>query len=80
MDVLEKTTCFLIEKGLSAPCIIILDTIKPFSRIFSSMLIFTEPFMGVFIDSGKYEEMIKFLEDPQNIENIIKNLEINEFQ
>lgn len=65
----------IVEKGMAAPAIFMLESIKPFTFLLSQAAIGFEPLAAAFISTGKYEKLPKFLEKRENIELVIRYIE-----
>lgn len=65
----------IVERGLAAPAIFILESIKPFSFLMNQMAVGVQPFIAPFFGSERYEKLPKFLEKRENVELLIQKIE-----
>jgi len=65
----------IVERGLAAPAIFILESIKPFSFLMNQVAVGVQPFIAPFFGAERYEKLPRFLEKRENIELLIQKIE-----
>ncbi|MCX7766256.1 MAG: hypothetical protein N2246_06090 [Candidatus Sumerlaeia bacterium] len=72
---MEKVADFICRRGLEAPVIMGLATMKPLNFIGSQLLIFLQPFLSPFFNETDYQRLIDILGRRDGIECFIQILE-----
>ena len=65
----------IIARGMAAPAIFFLESMKPFTFLMNQAAIGFEPLAASFMDRSKYDKLPKFLEKRENIERVIQYIE-----
>ena len=65
----------IVERGLSAPAVIFLESTKPLNVVGCQALNFLEPFIQSVFSITNYNEFIKLMENRSNIEELILKIE-----
>ena len=60
----------IVQRQLTVPAIIFLETIKPLSFLGNQVLIFANPIVSLVVQSGNYYKFVRMLEDRENIEKL----------
>lgn len=74
-ELIEKLSREVVERGLTAPAIFLLESFKPFSFIGSQMLIFFEPIVQSIFSFKAYDDVRALFEDRENIERLLCEIE-----
>ncbi len=65
----------IVDRSLSAPAIMFLESTKPLSFIGSQIMVFLSPFVKAFWDGASYDQLASLLEDRENIELLLGEIE-----
>ena len=65
----------IVQRQLTVPAIIFLETIKPLSFLGNQALIFANPIVSLVVHSGNYYKFVRMLEDRENIEKLTVAIE-----
>ncbi|MBT3250506.1 MAG: hypothetical protein HN729_02000 [Candidatus Marinimicrobia bacterium] len=74
-EILTKFSKKIVDRGMSVPAILFLETVKYVSFIGSQMLVFFGPIITAFVRSEPYYRITELLEDRKNIEFIMTEIE-----
>ena len=74
-DILSKFASKIVDKGMTVPALFFLESTKYVSFIGSQMMVFFGPIMTSFINSEKYYNFSKLLEDRGNVEYLLDEIE-----
>ena len=69
-DLMEKIAKSIVQRQLTVPAIIFLESIKPLSFLGNQMLIFANPVISLVVQSGNYYKFIRMIENRENIEKL----------
>lgn len=72
---MDKVADFISRRGLEAPVIMGLATMKPLNFIGSQLLIFLQPFLSPFFNENDYQRLVDILARRDGIECFIQILE-----
>ena len=72
---LDRIAGVIVERGLSAPAIIFLESTKPLNMIGCQALNFLEPLLQSLFSIKQYNEFIQLMEKRSNIEDLICKIE-----
>ncbi len=75
-ELVEQIAGRLRALHLSAPAILLLQMHAPLSFLGSQLLLFAQPFAGLFAADRLSRDLALFLEDQENVERLIERLEI----
>jgi len=67
---MSKIANEIVQRQLTVPAIIFLETIKPLSFLGNQVLIFANPIVSLIVQSGNYYKFVRMLEDRENIEKL----------
>ncbi|MCK4225907.1 hypothetical protein KAX29_03345 [candidate division WOR-3 bacterium] len=74
-DMLGKLAQEIVDRGLTTPAIMFIETMKPLSFIGSQLMVMANPFVQVLFNSKSYWEITVLLEDRKNVEYLIQEIE-----
>lgn len=74
-EILGKIAGEIVDRRLSAPAIMFLESMKPLSFIGSQLMVMANPFVQVLFNSRTYWEVTVLLEDRKNVEYLIQEIE-----
>ena len=74
-EVLGRVAQALIERRLTAPAILFLESVKPLSFLASQALIFLGPMLEALLDRDDYRTFAEAMEDRANVEWLIQQME-----
>ncbi len=69
-ELMEKIAKGIVQRQLTVPAIIFLESIKPLSFLGNQMLIFANPVISLVVQSGNYYKFIRMIENRENIEKL----------
>ncbi len=75
---LEKCATLLRERRLEAPAIFMLEMHKPLSTVVRESVRFFSPMLMPFLGAQNTARLISVLENPENIEQLLRLLESGE--
>ena len=67
---MSKIAKEIVQRQLTVPAIIFLESIKPLSFLGNQVLIFANPIVSLVVQSGNYYKFVRMLEDRENIEKL----------
>ena len=77
----KKVATFIVNRKLSAPAIMLLETGRPLNYIGSQFLVFLSPFISIiFSNSKEFDRFTQLIEKRDSIPCIIKHIETLEDQ
>ncbi|MCK5130979.1 MAG: hypothetical protein KAR40_02375 [Candidatus Sabulitectum sp.] len=74
-DLVKKIARKIVERDLTVPAIIFLESIKPVSFLGSQMLVFANPVVSLLVQSGDYYRFVRMIEDRENVEKLTVAIE-----
>ncbi len=72
---ISKLALEIVERSLSAPAIMFLESTKPLSFIGSQIMVFFAPFVKAFWTGASYDELANLLEERENVEVLLREIE-----
>ncbi len=69
-DLMEKIAKGIVQRQLTVPAIIFLESVRPLSFLGNQMLIFANPVISLVVQSGDYYKFIRMIENRDNIEKL----------
>ena len=75
MAVLEKVARKVVDKGMTVPAILFLESVKPLNYIGSQALVFFEPIVQTLFNIRDYDTFRSALEKRESIEILIQKVE-----
>ncbi len=73
--ILKKIAENIVNRGLTAPAVMFLETIKPMNFISSQIMIFLEPIVLTFFNIKEYREASLIFEERESVEKLISFIE-----
>lgn len=74
-ELLEKLAKGIVDRGLTAPAIFFLESVKPLNFLGSQAMIFFEPIVRSIFPFQAYSEFAVLLEDRNTLEHLISEIE-----
>jgi hypothetical protein len=65
----------IVDRSLSAPAIMFLESTKPLSFVGSQIMVFFAPFVKAFWTGATYDQLASLLEERENVEALLKEIE-----
>lgn len=65
----------IVERDLTVPAVMFLESIKPVSFLGSQMLVFANPVISLIVQTGEYYRFVRMIEDRDNIEKLTVAIE-----
>ena len=72
---LEKLAQWVVDRNLTTPAILFLETGKPLNFLGSQLLIAFSPFIQAFFKGEQYQKVALILEKDENVELLIELIE-----
>lgn len=72
---LERIARKVVDRGMSAPAIFFLESIKPLNFVASQAMIFFAPILTTFFSRSDYERLARILEDRGSLEELLGRIE-----
>lgn len=67
---MKKIAKEIVQRQLTVPAIIFLETIKPLSFLGNQLLIFANPIVSLVVRTGNYYKFVRMIEDRENVEKL----------
>ena len=74
-EILGKFAQEVVDRRLTAPAILFLESMKPLSFIGSQIMVMANPFVQLLFNSKVYWEITVLLENRDNVEYLIREIE-----
>jgi len=74
-ETLDRLAEKIIERRLSAPAILFLESSKPLSFLGNQAMVFFQPIVQTIFNFKTYDDIMDLLEDRDNIEYLLKKIE-----
>ena len=74
-DLARRIARKIVERDLTVPAVIFLESIKPVSFLGSQMLVFANPIISLLVQSGDYYRFVRMIEDRENVEKLTVAIE-----
>ncbi len=78
LDLIDAVAAQVVNRRMSVPAILFIESSKPLSFIGSQFLFFFEPIIRAFIRGDQYTRFATLLEDRSNIELLLRAIESKE--
>jgi len=65
----------IVQRDLTVPAVMFLESIKPVSFLGSQMLVFANPVVSLIVQTGEYYRFVRMIEDRENIEKLTVAIE-----
>jgi hypothetical protein len=69
-DLLGRIARKVVERDMTVPAIMLLETVKPLSFLGSQALVFLNPIVSLIVSSEDYYRFVRLLDDRENIEKL----------
>ena len=73
--IIDKVAARIVDKGLAAPAIFLLESSKPLSFVASQGMLFLQPFVEAVLRTRDYEAFQQMLEKRENVEKLLQKIE-----
>jgi len=77
-EIIDKIAKNIVRRGLTAPAIMFLESVKPMNFIGAQVMIFFEPIILTFFNINEYREAALIFEERGAVERLIKGIEDSE--
>jgi hypothetical protein len=74
-EIFDRIAGRVVELGMTVPAILFLESSKPLSFIGSQLLLFMDPFVRIFLNSGDYAEFAEAIGNRDKFELFIQKIE-----
>ncbi len=71
-QLLARIAAMIVRRGLAAPAIMLLDTVRPLNFVASQFLVFLGPFATILLKPVEYERFTALLEHREGVDVLIK--------
>lgn len=75
---LERLSKWIVQRRMSAPAILFLESVKPLNFIGSQFLFFFEPIVKIFVGGKGYTRFAQIIEKRDNVEAFLRCIEATE--
>jgi len=72
---IERLAREIVDRNLTAPAIMFLESTKPLSFLGSQIMVFFAPFVKAFWDGTSYDTLTELLEERENVESLLQEIE-----
>ena len=74
-SLIERIAKAIVERQLTVPAIIFLESVKPLSFLGNQFLVFMNPIVSLVVASSEYYRFVRMMEDRDNVEKLIVAIE-----
>jgi hypothetical protein len=74
-ELLEATARAIVDRGLAALAIFLLESSKPLSFVASQGLVFLGPFVDAILSVPNYDAFCRMMENRENVEKLLQRIE-----
>ncbi len=74
-ELIDKIAKGIVERQMTVPAIVTLQSIKPISFLGSQFMIFAKPIVEMILPIASYQEVAIMFEDPDNVELLLRRIE-----
>lgn len=74
-EFMQKIAREIVQRQLTVPAIIFLETIKPLSFLGNQLLIFANPIVSLIVRTGNYYKFVRMIENRENVEKLTVAIE-----
>lgn len=71
----EKLANFVVQRKMTAPAILFLESTKPLNFIGSQFLVVMGPLVKIFFNAKEYDQIVTLMESRENVETLICTIE-----
>lgn len=72
---LDKIAAQIVKRGMVAPAILFLESIRPMNFVASQAMAFFGPFAGILFNPAEFDTLRELLERRESIEHILSRIE-----
>lgn len=73
--ILEQVAQYIVKRRLSAPAILVLESMKPLSFLGGQLMAFFGPFVHLIVDARSYNTFAEAIERREHVEHLISRIE-----
>ncbi|MBI4551548.1 MAG: hypothetical protein HY710_04725 [Candidatus Latescibacteria bacterium] len=73
--ILERVSQQIVNRRLSVPAILFLESMKPLSFLGGQLMAFFGPFVHLIVDAKSYDAFAEWIERRENVERLIRRIE-----
>ena len=74
-EILDRFARKVVERRLSAPAILFLESSKPLSFLGNQAMVFFQPIVQSIFTFRSYDDVMMLLEDRENVERLLRRIE-----
>ena len=74
-ETLDRLAANIVERHLTAPAILFLESSKPLSFLGNQAMVFFQPIVQAIFNFKSYDDIMDMLEDRENIEYLLRKME-----
>lgn|GEM_PF-1625210 len=74
-DLVAKIAKAVVDREMTAPAIMLIESMKPLSFLGNQLLIFLEPMVSLVVTSKDYYRFVRMIEDRENVEKLLVAIE-----
>lgn len=74
-DLMAKIARAVVERQLTVPAIVFLESVKPLSFLGNQLMILLNPMVSLIVTSKDYYRFVRMIEDRDNVEKLIEEIE-----
>ncbi len=74
-EILDRFARKVVERRLSAPAILFLESTKPLSFLGNQTMVFFQPIVQSIFTFKSYDDIMALLEDRENVERLLRRIE-----
>ncbi|MBM3466063.1 MAG: hypothetical protein FJX76_28575 [Armatimonadetes bacterium] len=72
---LERIADAIVRRRMSAPAILLLESVKPLNFVGNQLMVFMDPIIKLFADIPDYARLTRMLENRDTIERLLQAIE-----
>jgi len=72
---LDRIAIAVVSRGLTAPAVLFLESMKPLSFLGGQLMAFLSPFLHMVTNASSYDLIAEALEKRENVEYLIQRIE-----
>jgi len=74
----DRLAEFVVERRLTTPALMLLESGRPFNFVGSQLLVFLSPFVTMIFVAQEYDRFVRMLENRQSVDLLIESIERRE--
>ena len=75
---LERLAKWVVQRRMSAPALLFLESVKPLNFVGSQFMFFFEPIVKIFVGGKGYTRFAQLMENRDNVEAFLQCIEVME--